>query len=131
MKKINLAYISVLILIALFAALFSGCSYSFGSVNSESNGQIDASYVTLNEERDKSIKLDEGQMLILDYTATVKKGTLNLSVTSSDNEKLWEVTLNKDGADKVEIPIKKTGTYKINMKGQDTGGGYHIKIEKK
>lgn len=130
MKKISLMYVSVLVLTVLSAALFSGCSYYFGASTNESSGSIDASYVTFSGDKDKTINLKEGQTLVLDYTVTVKKGSLDLSVTGPDKEKLWEATFEKDGADKIQIPIKKTGDYKIIINGHDTGGGYHIKIER-
>jgi hypothetical protein len=131
MKKINRMCKSILMLVTLSVLMLSGCSYSIGSYYSESSGKIDATYATLNEKKDKSIKLNEGQTLVLDYSVTVNKGVLCLSVTNPDKETVWEVRLDKGGSDKIEIQAKKTGTYTIIMKGEETGGGCHIKISKK
>lgn len=131
MKKVNGKLIKMFMLLTLLVSLLSGCSYSMGMVSNEWGGKIDKTYITYNEEDHKSVNLKEGEKLILDYKATVSKGTLSLNVTGPDKDELWGIKLDKDGAATVEIPAKKAGAYVINMKGEKTGGGLHIKIDKK
>lgn len=132
MKKTG-KYINILIILAVSTLLFSGCSYyySIGSVKSDWGGKIDRSYVTYNGKDSKSISLKEGETLVLDYKAAVKKGTLSLSVTDPNDEELWKVKLDKDGAGTAKIPAKKTGKYVLIIDGDHTGGGVHIKMTKK
>jgi hypothetical protein len=130
MKKI-IKCMSMIIILAVSIGLFSGCSYSIGSMESNWGGKIDRSYVTFNGKDDKSIKLNEGETLTLDYKATVNKGTLSLSVTDPDGGELWKVKLDRNADDKIEIPAKKTGKYILYIEGDHTGGGVHISMGKK
>jgi hypothetical protein len=123
--------ILISILAILMLSVFSGCSYSFGMASSSFGGNIDKSYVTFNEEDRKSWQFTEGETIVLDYKTTVDKGVLHLNMTGPDKEELWSVNLTKGESGTVEIPVKKTGTYVLTMKGEETGGGMHIKISKK
>lgn len=131
MKKVFIKFINLLMLIVFSTVVISGCSYSIGSVQSSWGGKIDASYVTLNDQKEKSIKLKGGEILVLDYKVTVKKGALTINVTGPDKKELWEVKFTEDGADTVEIPAEMSGKYIITIIGEKTGGGYHIKTSKK
>jgi hypothetical protein len=119
----------MIMLLMFCIMLLSGCSYSIGSVNNELGGKIDASYVTFNGQKDKSIKLDEGEKLIMEYKVTVNKGSLTINITSPDDNILWESKFTGGSiGDTVEITAQKAGSYTINFIGDKTGGGYHVKL---
>jgi hypothetical protein len=129
MKALYSKTVNMLTLLVFSILLLSGCSYSIGSVNNDWGGKIDASYVTFNGQKDKSIKLDEGEKLIMEYKVTVNKGSLTINITGPDGNILWEKKFTGGNTDDTaEITAQKAGTYVINFIGEKTGGGYHIKL---
>jgi hypothetical protein len=125
MKRKFTGYIVILILVL---SVFTGCSYSVGMVSSTKKGKMDYSYTTFNGEESHSEKLKEGQTLALDYSITVKKGKLIISVSDPDGKEVLKKEFTESKKDKIDIAAEKTGKYIIYVKGEDTSGGCHIKL---
>ncbi|MEK5235091.1 hypothetical protein NST99_05250 [Paenibacillus sp. FSL L8-0470] len=117
---------SLLILVVLTSALLlTGCEKRLMFVGSSSGKQIKASYKLLSGTETKTLKLKEGETLLLDYTSKVDKGKLSMKLYDPDHELVKELRTNEAGEEQVEI--KKDGKYKLEIVGTGTKGSYKIK----
>lgn len=94
-------------------------------VGSSSGKQIKASYKLLSGTETKTLKLKEGETLLLDYTSKVEKGKLSMKLYDPDHELVKELRTNEAAEEQVEI--KKDGKYKLEIVGAATKGSYKIK----
>ena len=66
-------------------------------------------------------------MIILDYEATVQKGSLTIAVRGPEGDTEWHVTLREDHSAHVEIFVPDSGMHTLVAEGNDTGGDLEIR----
>lgn len=130
MKNIKIL-MSIFMMVLLSSMALSGCSYSFSSSSSHSEGTIERKFLAFGGEEKKTMKFSEGDVIVLDYKVTIDRGVLNIRIADPDGTELCNIALDKDSSDKVEIPVKKTGDHIIYVKGEDIDGSCNIKISNK
>ncbi len=129
MKKMQRVFKGMLGLLVLGSLLLVACSQSklqIGWVGTSTANQFSYRYETFTGTERKSIRLTAGETLALTYAVEVDKGSLTLAVQNPDGETLWEETFEEADDETVELNAEKTGTYKLLVQGERTGGSFDI-----
>jgi hypothetical protein len=119
-------WLSVLLLLAV---LLTGCeadSVEIGMVETHLASEWRATYTTFSGTKTDIIQADAGQTLVLEYDAQVDKGMLDIQIENPDDEVIWEMPLQEDNADTVQVPLPQEGRYALRIRGEDTGGGWDL-----
>jgi hypothetical protein len=115
-----------------FTGLVAACGQSsleIGMVETNLPGRWEASYTTFTGTKDDTIRAQAGQILEFTYDVQVDKGDLSISVDRHDREALWEVSLQEDARDAVEIALDRDGPYTIVVEGDKAGGSFELSWE--
>ena len=115
----------------VLGALLGGCgnrqsSLVVGMREHHLPGNWEASYITLIGARNDRFRAKAGETLNLGYDVQVDKGMLTLQVENPADEVVWEVALENDEADSVEVPLEQDGRYTLRIVGEDTSGGWDL-----
>ena len=116
-----------------FIVLMIGCS-SIDSVSSDArmgiqigqNGRIAKLYDTFDGIERRSLELDGGQRVCLDYQATVNKGRLTFKLLDPTGAAIWQRVLSESASGTKEIVCESPGGYEIIIQGQSTVGSFDI-----
>ena len=114
------------VLLIFACGLLAACGHStvqIGFVQNKIGDHWNAHYNTFIGTKSTSVKASAGQTLTLNYDVTVTKGELGLKVTNPSGDSLWEVNLQDDSKDTVQIPIDQDGRYTIAITGKDDNSG--------
>ena len=114
------------VLLIFACGLLAACGHStvqIGFVQNKIGDHWNAHYNTFIGTKSTSVKASAGQTLTLNYDVTVTKGELGLKVTNPSGDSLWEVNLQDDSKDTVQIPIDQGGRYAIAITGKDDNSG--------
>lgn len=117
----------VLLWVTVATLLVSGCSFRVGWISREGIGRSKASFMTFMGTREKSVSLEQGQTLILDYAIRLNKGSLHVTVSDPDGTVLWEQQFTQDASDSLELPVRQAGRHHIIIRGDGAGGSYELK----
>lgn len=120
-----------LLILALLtsAMMLSGCDTRLMYVGSSNSKQMKASYKLLSGKETKTLKLKEGDTLLLNYTSEVDKGKLTMKLYDPDHELVKELTPNESVEE--QLDITKGGKYKLEVVGTRTNGSFNIKYSTK
>jgi hypothetical protein len=113
------------------ALLSSSCVTSVASIrlgwsSSVSSHQYSASYATWNGNTSLPIAVQEKQVTF-SYRVRIDKGALSLKVQDPHGKALWQTTLNHSGVGNRVLSTPTTGSYKLVVEGQNTGGSFDIR----
>ncbi len=128
MKRKNKYYLLTLIFIILCLSVFFICFFKKSNkieLIEKSNEGLSLTFSTLNQSVTHQLKLDNSDVLVVD--SLVDKGTLRLSVTSSQGNIIYTGELKK--ATEFTIRIKESDLYSVVVSGRNTSGA--ISIQKK
>ncbi|MNC39499.1 hypothetical protein D3C76_57270 [compost metagenome] len=109
--------------------LIAGCEKQVMYVGSSTPHQIKASYWLLSGTEKKTLKLKEGDMLLLSYASKVEKGELSMKLYDPDHKLFKELETNKEGEE--ELEIQKSGSYKLKIVGTGTRGSFKVSYKTK
>ena len=89
-------------------------------------GHWQASYTKLIGTKTDRFQAKAGETLNLGYDVQVDKGMLTLQVENPDDDVVWEVALESDEAESVEVNLEQDGRYALRITGEDTSGGWDL-----
>ena len=115
-------------LIGLLAAC-GPSSLEIGMMETNLPGRWEASYMTFTGTKADKIQADAGQTLILEYEVDVDKGDLSIEVKHPEAGALWDVVLQEDAEDTVELALEWAGPYTITIEGDNAGGSFDLSWE--
>lgn len=121
----NKKYKLLILALLTSAMLLTGCDTRLMFVGSNNGKQMKASYKLLSGSETKTLKLKEGDTLLLDYTSKVEKGKLTIKLYDPDHELVKELTPNATAEE--QLDITKDGKYKLEIVGRKTSGSYKIR----
>lgn len=113
----------------LLAGVLTSCASSMMQLMwAESNlpGRLKAIYGVFSGAEVRSVQIDAGETLVLNYKARVNRGTLAIHVENTDEEVLWEVLLDEDGEGNVEVAVAQEGRCTIVVKGEETRRNFDL-----
>ena len=117
------------IFIALIVLFSFGCETSnvrIGWVGSNIPGSITYSYTKFTGEETDYFVAASSQKLVLEYTAEVSEGSLDIQVEGPEQKVLWGNYLEQSAEDQIELHLEEPGRYQIIIKGNDAEGSFHI-----
>ena len=100
-----------------------------GLVETNIGNEATARYQTFTGTKTRQIDAQAGQTIRLAYEVTVSKGSLAIELRDPRRDALWQLLLERDAADVVELPARSAGTYRLVIEGDGTGGSYAISWE--
>jgi hypothetical protein len=113
------------------ALLSSNCVTSTASVrvgwtSSVSSHQYTANYATWNGDTSLPIAVQEKQVMF-SYRVRIDKGALTIKVQDPQGKTVWETTLHQTEVGNRILSTPRTGSYKLVVEGQSTGGSFDIR----
>ena len=123
MNKKGLLIFLLIVIVSTLA--FTGCTRKLMWSGNSGKDHIEARYKKFTGTEKKAIRLEEGDILSIDYQSEVDEGTLSLTVTDPDGDEVVSLTADTAGTQNVDVP--KSGKYMLRIKGDKTGGSFKIK----
>lgn len=114
-----------LVLVGLVAACGQS-SVEVGMVETNLPGRWEASYSTFTGTKVDSVRAQAGETFLLDYEVEVNKGDLSIEIRHSGDGSLWDVSLQEDANDRVELDLEQDGPYTIAIEGDNAGGSFSL-----
>ncbi|ASA26050.1 hypothetical protein [Paenibacillus donghaensis] len=119
---------TVLLFGILTALLLTGCDLKMMYAGSSTKGHIKASYKLFTGTDQKSIQLESGDILTIDYKSEVDKGELSMKLFSPENELLQELPVNEEG--NLQLEAEQDGKYKLKIHGDQAKGSFEVSLAK-
>ena len=113
--------------LASVLACSDGATVKIGWVSRAGPGHVTYRYRTFRGREVQRFSAQEGQMINLDYEATLDKGSLTIAVRGPEGDTLWHVTLREDHSAHVEIFVPDSGSHTLVAEGKDTGGELQVR----
>lgn len=79
----------------------------------------------------RTVTVQPGKTLYLEYDAEVDKGSLHLEVDDPYRKAIWCVALCEDCGESKALSLNMPGCYTISIRGEAAGGGFDLKWEQK
>lgn len=122
----------LLLLVTLLAVLTAGCTLEIGMLSSSANRQMQARYTYFDGIKSKSVRLQQGDSLLLNFEAVVESGSLMLRVRDPNGEVIWEkqYPASKEAvrlAYTLEAP--RTGSNRMEVEADQSQGGFTLSWE--
>lgn len=120
------------LLLSLIALVSPACSSSqvrVGFIGSQVGNRMAFDYELFSGQEQKTLNLDRGQTLDLNFDVQVERGSLTLQLIDKDGAVSWEESFEDDSAGSVDLEIDGDGFYRISVSGQKTEGGFDIDWE--
>lgn len=126
-----------IILVVCVAFLFIGATVigfntmsttSVGSVSSFSHNHISSRFVYLNGTEKKSISVEAGNQLTIDYDCGIEKGSLKLLVLNGDKDVIGEVDHPTKG--QLVIDVNEKDKYQLHIIAEKASGYYEFEWHK-
>ena len=114
--------------IFIFVLLVVGCSSSnlkVGYVSSGVGNTFTASYYYFDGIESRNIKGEPGEIITIAYNSEIKKGNLEIKIESPTGE-VYLLPTDLKSEEKMEIPVNKTGTYRLIVMGERTRGSFSV-----
>ena len=125
MRYLACIALAILCLASLLAC--GGATVKIGWASRAEPGHLTYRYRTFSGREVQRFSAEEGQMIILDYEATVQKGSLTIAVRGPEGDTEWHVTLREDHSAHVEIFVPDSGMHTLVAEGNDTGGDLEVR----
>lgn len=104
------------------AVLLTGCGIKIGFVRNATARKMNASFGLMSATMKKSMKLDEGSIIIFEYDLKQEKGALNATFENSSRAIMVDFEPNTSGEKR--ITIEQGGTYHLIVRGKGAKGSY-------
>lgn len=120
-----------LVVVLLTLMVFTGCDSNIQllSIGSNVGNKINYTYKLFSGTRTKSIDVEKGKTIVIDYTSEVKKGELTLEIFDPNENVALELEANKTGTE--ELIAEMDGKYKLIITGRKTDGSFNVKWDVK
>ncbi len=125
MRRLPCVALAIVYLASLLAC--SGSVVKVGWAGRAEPGRVTYRYRTFRGREVQRFSAEEGQLITLDYEATVHKGSLTIAVRGPEGDTLWHVTLREDHSAQVLIFVPTSGLHTLVAEGKDTGGGLQVR----
>ncbi len=122
-------FVCVALAIVCLASLLACGSpaVKIGWVSRAAPGRVTYRYRTFRGREVQRFSAEEGQVISLEYEATVNKGSLTIAVRGPEGDTLWHVTLREDLRAHVLIFVPTSGVHTLVAEGKDTGGDLQVR----
>jgi hypothetical protein len=117
------------ILLLPVSVLLANCGKSdvrIGWSGTNVPGHIAYRYATFTGSESGSARVETGQSIVLDYQVTASKGSLSITVRGPDERVVWQVALQGNSSDNIELPMALGGRYEMIIEGKAAGGSFDI-----
>lgn len=114
--------IKIFILLILVIVCVTGCNINVS--NSKSIKKISGSSTNWTGDKNKEFEFKKGQIINFHYNSELKSGELSVQILNPSKEVIQVFAVNKEGNLKIEI--EESGTYIIEIKGNEFKGNYQI-----
>lgn len=118
------SFILVLTVLLLLAAC-NASNIKVGYVTSNIGNTITASYYYFDGTESKEIKGEPGEIIAVAYNSEVKKGNLTMEIQSPTGD-VYVLPTDQTTEELLEIPVDKTGTYRLIINGERTRGSFSV-----
>lgn len=110
------------------ALLLAGCAATVGYVGNDyswgSKGEMSGRYKTFNGTKERKIKTDPGDTIVMDYDSSVKKGSLSLRLEGPDGSTMKDFPVGEKST--IEVKSAYGGDYRVVVNGKNTGGSFSV-----
>lgn len=120
-----------ILLVFLSLVILTGCDNNIALLYSGSNigNKINGSYKLFTGTRSKTINIEKGKTILIDYSSEVNKGELTMKIFDSDEKVALELDTNTSGSK--ELKSKNGGKYELIITGSKSDGNFSIKWDEK
>ncbi len=122
----SIIFISFIFLL-LVSISASGCKITRGYVGTNVGNHISATYQLFNGTKTKSIRVDAGKTMVIDYSSEVKKGNLEIKLLDVKKELFAGLETNITGTK--TITAVDSEKYELVITGADTEGSFDVSWE--
>jgi hypothetical protein len=123
MKRFGLFLIALLLGLAACEGA-SGLRVSW--METSRPGSVQVTYNSFTGREAETIRADAGDPIIVDYEATVEKGTLQMRLEGPNETELWSETFQADADGQITRQAPQDGRYRLIVHGEETRGGYEL-----
>jgi hypothetical protein len=119
----------VLLLIMALALASCGSTYTCrGCAGNDVPGHVDKHFQYLDGPYTRTVSADAGQLLTMDYGATVEEGSLDMHVVNPDGQVIWQETydVGADVSQTAQIDLQQNGRYQLVVDGHQAKGSFQI-----
>ena len=127
-KKFVLTLISVLILgfADVRTFIIENSETKIGWVEFSDLNGVKCSYSTFTGTEKRMIKAEAGDCILLNYSITVDKGSIEIEVRDPAGEVIWKHRFEKSFASSVKIKANQSGWHKVVIRGENAGGSFDV-----
>ncbi|MFC2031732.1 hypothetical protein ACFLWA_13535 [Chloroflexota bacterium] len=121
-------------ILVVLTGLLVACSQSstrLGWVEASSPGSLEATYAEFTGMETRTVPVQPGKTLYLEYDAEVRKGALRLEVDDPLGETIWCAFLCDSCGETKVLPVNRAGCYTISVQGETTEGGFELQWEQR
>lgn len=122
----------LLLLVTLLAVLTAGCTVEIGMLSSSVNRQMQARYTYFDGMKSKSVPLQQGDSLLLNFEAVVESGSLMLRLRDPDRDVIWEKQYpasKEDYRSAYTLEVPRTGSYRMEVEADQSQGSFNLSWE--
>jgi hypothetical protein len=122
---------ATLVVLAVVLVACSQSSIRLGWVETSSPGHLKATYAEFTGTEARTVLVQPGKTLYLEYDAKVDQGSLLLEVEDPYGKPVWCVSLCEDCGETKALPVNSAGCYTVSVQGKAAKGGFDLKWEQK
>lgn len=126
MKRLRFLTITMALLAGVTASCLSTSQVRIEWAGSNLPGRMTYRYALFTGQESGSLEAELGQTIALSYEATVNEGTLSIEVRGPQGQIIWQVQLEGDEAESVQIPVPEAGKHTVTMVGRDAAGSFDV-----
>lgn len=115
--------------VSLVLLVCTACTREVGMIVVDLNRSIDATYRLLDGVKRKSIRLDAGDQLEVEFSTKVDEGNLTLQVLNPENQVIWENFYYENPGEyesNFSLDVQEAGWYELDVVGDGARGGYNL-----
>ena len=122
------------LMVALMASL-TACSYGntqvrLGWVETSRSSGIEARFDRFDGMELRSLNLDVGDQLVIDFQAELDNGSLDVQMLDPDGSLVDEARFDKPGNARITVTAEDEGNYRIQIVGKGASGGFVVHWER-
>ena len=100
-----------------------------GMAGSNQPGRMNYSFSTFTGFERGATQAEAGQILSLDYAASLQKGSLSLEIHDPDGETVWQTELSENVQESFEVLAGQSGWYAVVVRADNAGGSFDVSWE--
>jgi hypothetical protein len=114
-----------ILIMVLLAAGCSNANLKVGYISSGIGNTFTASYYYFDGMESRKIDGEPGEIITVAYDSEVKRGNLQMKIQSPTGE-VYHLSTDAESEKLMEIPVDKTGTYRLIITGERTRGSFSV-----